>query len=115
MAEPSTNRAAIAAFAREGGRASGRARKRLTLAVVESELPAMDSPENVRAGLQLLQRWIAAGLLNGSQGMAAVRAAEAWLRLHEHELDRHHMKRLEQRLRELEAELAARPLRRVMP
>ena len=106
----------IAQYAAAGGRAKA-ARKRLLapldLVRVERELPPMDTPENVRAGLQLVQRWAAAGLLAGTVAGACVRAAEAWLKLHEHELDRQRMRQLEQRVRELEAELAGRPLRRV--
>lgn len=94
---------------RNMGRRSGQRRRRLLLEDVERELPPMDSPEHVRAGLQLLQRWAAAGLLPGAVAGACVRAAEAWLKLHEHELDRDRLKLLERRVRELEAELAQRP------
>jgi hypothetical protein len=82
---------------------------RLSLERVEAELPAMDSPEHVRDGLQLLQQWTAAGLLAGAPAGACVRAAEVWLKLHEHETEVGRMRALEKRVRELEAELAARP------
>jgi hypothetical protein len=82
----------------------------LTLERVEAELPPMDTPEHVRAGLQLVQRWAVAGMLAGTVAGACVRAAEAWLKIHEHELDLQRLKILERRVRELEAELAARPL-----
>ncbi len=75
----------------------------------------MDTPEHVRAGLQTVQRWAAAGMLAGTVAGACVRAAEAWLKLHEHELDRQRMKALEHRVRELEAELAQRPQRGRLP
>jgi len=108
-----TERSGIAAYASAGGRASGRARQRLDLARVERELPPMDSAEHVKARLELLCNWTAAGLLAGSKAGAAVRSCEAWLKLHEHELDRQRMKVLEQRVKELEAELSGRALRRV--
>jgi hypothetical protein len=94
---------------------SNRARRRLTLDRVEAELPAMDSPEHVRAGLQRVQRWAAAGLLPGVVANSLVRAAEVWLKLHEHELDRDRVRGLERRIAELEAELAQRPAVRRVP
>jgi hypothetical protein len=99
--------------ARKGGLA--KARRRLTLDRVETELPPMDTPEHVRAGLQLVQRWAAAGMLAGSVAGSCVRAAEVWLKLHEHELDRDRVRGLERRIAELEAELAARSVIRRVP
>src|SRR5262249_7467207 len=61
------------------GRAGARGRK-LSLARVERELPPTDSPEHVRAGMQLLQRWGAAGLLPGSGLVGCVRAGEGALK-----------------------------------
>ena len=99
--------------ARELGKASGRARQRLDLERVERQLPAMDSPEQVRAGLQLVQRWAAAGLLAGSVAGACVRAAEAWLKVHEYELDLARIAELEEQVRTLRAELQRAGPRRV--
>lgn len=103
--------------AREAGRRGGKAKaaRRLTLDRVERELPPMDSPEQVRAGLQIVQRWAAAGLLPGVVAGACVRAAEAWLKVHEHELDRDRVRGLERRIAELEAELAQRSAARRLP
>lgn len=102
--------------AREAGRRGGRARgrQRLDLARVEAALPpALDTPERIREALELVQRWACGGLLSGSVAGSAVRAVEAALKLYEAQLDRERMKALEQRVRELEAELAGRALRRV--
>ena len=93
--------------AAELGKASGRARRKLTLADVEAALPPMDSPEHVRAGLQLVQRWAAGGLLAGSVAGACVRAAEAWLKLHEYEVRLARMRDLEAKIKRLEAERRA--------
>jgi len=104
------------ALARVGGKRSGQVRRRrLTLEDVERDLPPLDSPEHVRAGLQLIQRWAAAGMLPGAVAGAMVRGAEVWLKLHEHELDRDRVRGLERRIAELEGELARRPTGRRLP
>jgi hypothetical protein len=96
--------------ARELARLSARRRRRLSLADVEAALPpALDTPERIRAALELVQRWACAGLLAGSVAGSAVRAAEAALKLYEAQLDRERLKALERRVRELERELAQRP------
>ena len=82
---------------------------RLTLERVERELPALDSPENVRGALQKIQQWACGGLLPGVTAGAAVRSCEVWLKVAEHETDMQRVRVLERRVRELEAELAARP------
>jgi hypothetical protein len=105
-------------MARRAGQASGRARRqqrKLTLADVEAALPpALDTPERIRAALELVQRWACGGLLAGSVAGSAVRAAEAALKAYEASLDRDRIVELEQRVKQLEAERAERqPLRAV--
>ena len=116
VTEPSESRPGIARFAREGGRASGLARRRLTLADVEAALPpALDTPERIRMALELVQRWACGGLLSGSVAGSAVRAGEAALKLYESQLDRERIEDLERKIAELEAELARRGRLRVEP
>src|SRR5438445_1997093 len=67
-------------------------------------LPPLDSVENAKLNVSEVQRRILQGYV--PQGAAAVRAAEVWLKLEEHNLDRQAVKKLEARIRELEAELA---------
>lgn len=93
--------------AMELARRSAQRRRKLTLDDVERELPPMDTAEHVRAGLQLVQRWACAGMLPGTVANAAVRAAEVWLKLHEHEFDRDRIRDLERQLRELKAKRAS--------
>lgn len=67
--------------ARELGKASGRVRRKLTLADVEAALPpALDSPEAVRVSVQKIRDWACARLLAGSMASAAVRACEVALK-----------------------------------
>jgi ethanolamine utilization microcompartment shell protein EutS len=68
---------AIASYASAGGRA--KARRRITLDHVRAEL-RLDSPEAIRAGLQLVQQWTACGMLTGTAANAAVRAGEVALK-----------------------------------
>jgi len=68
---------AIASYASAGGHA--KARRRLTLDRV-SALLRLDSPEAIRAGLQLVQQWTACGMLTGTAANAAVRAGEVALK-----------------------------------
>jgi hypothetical protein len=70
----------------------------------------MDSPENVKARLELLINWGAAGMLPGTVLNAAVSGCRVWFQLHDLEQDRERTRRLEQRVRELEAELKKRPM-----
>jgi hypothetical protein len=78
----------------------------LTLEQVARELPPLDAPGNIRCAYETIQRWAACGLLAGSVAGACVRACDGALKLYEAELDREHVRTLEQRVKELEAELA---------
>lgn len=92
--------------AREAGKRSGQARRRLTLEDVERDLPRLDSPENAKRRLAILSDWGLAGLLTASMVGAQERIHREWREQHAFELDRQRFTALEQRLAELEAELA---------
>ncbi len=94
--------------AREAGKRSGVARRRLTLDDVERDLPRLDCPEHIRTAYETVQRWACAGMLSAGAAGAAVRACDGALRLYEATLDRDAMTEVEKRLNELEAELAGR-------
>lgn len=109
--------------ARSMGHRSGEVRRQkahqrpgpLTLERVSEALPRLDTPEHIRLAYELVQRWAAAGLLAGSVAGACVRAADGALKLWEAETDRERIRALEQRIRELEAELSKSPaLRKVV-
>ena len=74
----------IAKHSREGGRA--KARRRLALERVENELGPLTTVEDAMRRLDRLGLWIAAGMLTGSAGSAAVRSVEVWLCGHESRL-----------------------------
>ena len=93
--------------ARELGRKSGEARRGLTPERIAEELPALDSPQHIREAYQAVQRWTALGLVSGSHAGALVRSCDGALKLLETQLDLAAIARLERRVRELEAELAA--------
>jgi len=92
--------------ARALGKRSGEARRGLTLDRVLAELPALDTPENLRLYYERVAQWSAAGLLPGAVAGACVRAADGALRLLEARLDLGKMAQLERRIKELERELA---------
>jgi hypothetical protein len=92
--------------ARELGKRSAAARRKLTLDDVERDLPAMDSVEHVKDRLETICNWSVAGLVAGSQAGAAVRACEQWLKVHAWALDVARVRQLEARVRELEGQLA---------
>jgi len=98
--------------ARALGKRSGEARRGLTPERIEAELPALDSPLQIREAYQTVQRWVALGLVSGSHANALVRACDGALKLLETQLDLAAIARLERRVRELEAELAAARARR---
>jgi hypothetical protein len=93
--------------ARELGRKSGEARRGLTPERIAEELPPLDSPSNIRLAYQTVQRWTALGLVSGSHANSLVRACDGALKLLEAQLDLGAITKLERRVRELEAELAA--------
>lgn len=86
----------------------------MTLEDVQEQLPRMDSPANVKRRLELVIDWGAAGLVPGTYVMAAVSGCRVWFQLEDLEQERHRVKVLEDRVRELEAELRATRPRRVM-
>ncbi len=106
--------------ARELGRKSGEARRQtatgkrghhpqpLTLDHVEHELGRLETIEDAMRRLDRLNTWIAAGLLSGSQGGAAVRAVEVWLRGHESRLTERVVEELHDEVERLKGQIAAR-------
>ena len=97
-------------FTTETGSAAGKqsaaVRKRLTLAEVEKGLGELQTVEDAKRRLERLGVWLTAGMVTGSQGGAAVRATEQWLKAHSEELDRNRLREAEKRVRTLEKELA---------
>ena len=89
------------------GKRSGVARQKLTPERIEAELPPLDSPANIRAAYQTVQRWVALGLVAGSHANALVRACDGALKLLDTTVDLRLIAQLEKRVKELEAELAA--------
>ena len=97
------------ASAREAGKRSGKARRRLTLERVEAELGLLDTVEDAMRRLDRLGLWISAGMLSGSQGGAAVRSIEVWLRGHETRLTERVVDDLQADVERLKAELHGEP------
>ena len=97
----------IASQASKGGRAA--ARRRLTLERVESELGALETVSDAMRRLDRLNLWISAGMLSGSQGSAAVRSIEVWLRGHESRMTEQVVEELSGELKRVKAELRGRP------
>lgn len=91
--------------ARVLGKRSGKARKRLTLADVEDALGPLETEQDAKRRLGLLGVWLTAGLVSGSQGGAAVRSVEVWLKAHAEQVDRDRLREAEKKVRELEREL----------
>jgi hypothetical protein len=104
-----------AGSARTAAQRSAQRRKRLTLADVDAALPPLVTLEDAKHRLDQLGRWIAGGMLSGTQGMGAVRSVEAWCRAFESEMDRQALKAAEHRISELEGELKASRGLKVMP
>ena len=94
----------IARHASEGGRAKAK-RARLTLERVERELGALECVEDAMRRLDRLGLWIAAGMLTGSAGSAAVRSIEVWLRGHESQLTERVVEELQKDVTRLKAQL----------
>jgi hypothetical protein len=89
------------------GRKGGKARRRVTPAEAEAELPRMDSPEAIRTRLETVSVWAAAGLVSSGVASALVRACEIGLKNLDAMLDRDRVKVLEGRVKELTAALDA--------
>lgn len=83
-------------------------RNRLTLDRVEAELGALETIEDAMRRLDRLNVWIAAGMITGSQGGAAVRAVDVWLRGHESKLTQHVVDQLTADVKRLKAGLKGR-------
>lgn len=106
--------------ARRAGAKGGKARaaRRLTLERVRAQLPAMDSADSIRRGLETIRGWVCAGLVTGSAGGAAVRSCEVALKALDSAATFEAIEELRESVRKLQAErdaalreveLAARP------
>ena len=91
--------------ARELGRRSGQARRKLTLDDVTTELGALDSLEDATRWLRQVALWGASGLIHGTVLHGLVRAVEVWVRTHESKLTEQVVNNLRKRLEELEGQL----------
>lgn len=92
-----------------GGEARALARSERAAVLAEelaSQLPALDSPENCRRSVELIQRYAALGAVPGTVVHGMIRAAEIALRAQEVHLDLVRLRELEAKLAELEAERA---------
>ena len=90
---------------RAAGKASGRARRGLTLEQVEGAFGSLGTVEDAQRRLERLGVWAAAGLLAGSVGGVAVRSVEVWLKAHEGQLTDTVVGELRARFDELEGRL----------
>ena len=74
--------------AKEAGSRGGKAKaaNRLTLERVTTELGSLESVDDAMRRLDRLNVWIAAGLLSGSAGSAAVPSIEVWIKANESKL-----------------------------
>ena len=87
----------------------GRALQDQRLAALREQwvkLPPMATEQDAQARLQMISDLLLTGLLSGSQGSAAVRACEVWLKAEDSTRSRERVKELEKQLRQLERELA---------
>jgi hypothetical protein len=92
-----------------GGEARALARSERAAALAEelaANLPPLDSPENCRRSVELIQRYAALGAMPGTVVHGMIRAAEIALRAQEVHLDLVRLRELEAKLAELEAERA---------
>ena len=94
---------------RKGGKASGRSR--LTLDRVEAELGPLETVEDAMRRLDRLNLWISAGMLSGSQGGAAVRSIEVWLRGHESRLTERVVEELHDEVERLKGAIGEKSVR----
>lgn len=101
----------IAKYAPAGGRA--KARRSLTLDRVEAELGPLETVQDAMRRLDRLNLWISAGMLSGSQGSAAVRSIEVWLRGHETRLTEKVVEELSAEVQHIKNELGGKAVRRV--
>ncbi len=89
-------------------RRKARKREVLTLERVEAELGPLETVDDAMRRLDRLGLWISAGMLSGSQGGAAVRSIEVWLRGHETRLTERVVDDLQADVERLKAELTGR-------
>ena len=94
----------IGKHASKGGDAK-QAKRMAALAARAVDMPPLDSVENAKARLEIINDLVVSGLLAGSQAGAAVRAVEVWLKAEAHEMDRNKIRELTAQLELLEAEL----------
>jgi hypothetical protein len=96
--------------ATESGRLGGQAKEANIAAErrrYTDAMPPLDSPENCKRRLEVIQDMTLRGLLAGSAAGAAVRSCEAWLKAYQTEIDRNRMRELERQIETLEKQLAA--------
>jgi hypothetical protein len=74
-------------------------------AALADAMPPLDSIDNAKRRLAIINDLAVNGLLAGSQAGAAVRAVEAWIKAEAMALDLHRIKEMERTISELEAEL----------
>ena len=98
----------IGKHASQGGKAA--AKRRLTLDRVEAELGPLETVADAMRRLDRLNLWISAGMLSGSQGGAAVRSIEVWLRGHESRLTEKVVEELAVEVKRLKSELRGKPV-----
>jgi hypothetical protein len=96
--------------AAKGGHAK-EARRQAALAARAADMPRLDSVENAKGRLEIINDLVVSGLLAGSQAGAAVRAVEVWLKAEAHALDLHRIKEMERTITDLENELKRARLR----
>ena len=99
--------------AKEMGKQSGEARRaqkdeKITLRKVLEELPALTDLDSVKRRLEIIANWTAAGLITGAASHAISRAHEIWLRADAEGKADQVKGEIEQRIAQLEGELARR-------
>ncbi len=77
---------------------------------MEAELGPLETVEDAMRRLDRLNLWISAALLTGSQGGAAVRSIEVWLRGHESRLTEKVVEELAVEVKRLKSELRGKPV-----
>jgi hypothetical protein len=97
-------------YGARGGRASAKARQKLTLERVEAELCPLATLDDAMRRLDRIGLWAAAGMLHGALASAVVRSVEVWVRAHESKLTREVTEELRARLEELERQAKGRVL-----
>lgn len=95
-----------------GGTAK-QANRKATMTDVCAALPALDSPDvderhqAAKKSCELIRNACVSGVLSGSQGNAAIRAVEIFLRIEAQELELKKVKELSREIERLEKQLAS--------